>query len=120
MIYLHLLAVLFSLGGFYPYILAIIKRRTKPHLFSWGIWSVVGIILLVSYYYSINASYLSLLVPFAYTIGPIIIFFLALKYGEFHYTLFDIACLSAAFLSLILWAVMKDPSIVLLFNLLID
>ena len=114
------LAGIISLLGFLPYILSILKKQTQPHLVTWLIWTVVGTILAVSYYYSANPSFLELLVPLAYVVGPLTITCLALFYGEIKYTLFDLSCFVLALMSLVLGFILKSPFIVLVFNVLLD
>jgi hypothetical protein len=113
-------AGIISLLGFIPYIIAILKKETEPHLITWLIWTVVGAILAGSYYYSSHPSFLELLVPIAYVIGPFLITCLAFFYGQLQYTRFDIGCLIAAVCSLILGYLFRNPFLVLLFNILLD
>jgi hypothetical protein len=120
MIWLGWIAGFISLAGFIPYILSIIKKETRPHLLTWMIWTLVGSILAGSYYYSANPSLVELLVPIAYVIGPLIITCLAFYYGEIKYSSFDIFCLSAALFSLVLGVLLKNPFLVLIFNILLD
>lgn len=113
-------AGIISLLGFIPYIASIIRKETQPHLVTWFIWTVVGTILAVSYYYSSDPTALELLVPIAYVIGPLTITCLALVYGNIQYTTFDIGCFIAAILSLFFGYMLNNPFIVLMFNLLLD
>ncbi len=39
------LSVLLTLVGFYPYITSIFKGQTKPHVFSWVIWSISTLVV---------------------------------------------------------------------------
>jgi hypothetical protein len=84
------------------------------------IWTIVGTILAISYYYSSNPIILELLVPTAYVIGPLSITCLALFYGNIQYSNFDIGCFIAAILSLILGYMLHSPFLVLIFNILLD
>ncbi len=42
---LAILAVLLTFAGYIPYTKDILKGKTKPHLFSWFLWSFVTAIV---------------------------------------------------------------------------
>jgi hypothetical protein len=50
--YLATIAVLLTLIGFIPYVVAILRNKTKPHAFSWVIWSVSTITVFIAQIYS--------------------------------------------------------------------
>ena len=39
---LGLLSIAFSFAGDVPYVLSILKGTTRPHMFSWTIWGILG------------------------------------------------------------------------------
>ena len=39
------ISILLTLAGFYPYIRAIFKGQTKPHVFSWVVWSISTLVV---------------------------------------------------------------------------
>ncbi len=117
--WLEIIGSTISFLGFIPYIFSIIRGETKPHLFTWFIWTVIGTILCFSYYAS-GAPPMALLLPIAYAIGPCITFCFALYYGEKSYDTFDILCLILAGLSLIVWYFTGEPVLTLVMNILID
>ncbi|MBU0531580.1 hypothetical protein KJ910_03780 [Patescibacteria group bacterium] len=112
------LAGIISLIAFVPYIVAILRRQTKPNRATWWIWTAVGLMLGSSYYFS-GASH-TIWVPVSYTVGPFITALLSIKYGEGGWTRFDRWCLIGAGVSLLLWVVFREPLVALTINLIID
>ncbi|MFC1632929.1 hypothetical protein ACFL1U_02175 [Patescibacteria group bacterium] len=112
------IAGVLSFAAFLPYIIDILRRKTRPNRASWWIWTVVGIMVLASY--RSGGAEETIWVPISYTIGPFIIALLAIKYGEGGWTTFDRNCLGGVGGSLILWVIFKAPLVVLCINLFID
>jgi hypothetical protein len=108
------LAVFLTLLGYAPYIRDIFKNKTKPHVFSWLVWSILtGII----YALQLNAgagagSWVTLIL----VVIMIFIFFLSLKRGSMDIKKIDIVFLGLALLALPLWLIAEQPvlSIILL------
>lgn len=115
---LGLIAGIITLLGFVPYCHAIVQGRTKPNQATWWIWSIVGIMLASSYWAS-GATH-TLWVPLSYIIGPIVTTALAMRYGASQWSRFDRLCILGAFISLILWILLRSPQVALVINLIID
>lgn len=107
-----------SLVAFIPYIISIIRGKTKPNRASWWIWTIVGFMLASSY--SASGAKDTMWVALSYLIGPLLTALLAIKYGEGGWTRFDRACIACAAMSAILWFVFDSPLLALLINLIID
>lgn len=107
-----------SLLGFVPYIVEIVRGKTRPNRATWWIWTVVGAMLCASYYAS-GARH-SIWVPASYVAGPLLTALLSLKYGEGGWDRFDRNCLGASLLSLVLWWLVRSPLLALLANIGID
>jgi hypothetical protein len=112
------LSGLLSLAGFIPYILAILRGKTRPSLATWGIWAGVGAILCASAWAA--GARASIWTPVSYTLGPAMVTLFALRHGERSLTRFDLGCIAAAVASLGLWYVAKTPVVALLINIAID
>ncbi|MFA5188375.1 MAG: hypothetical protein WC460_03365 [Patescibacteria group bacterium] len=112
------LAGIISLCAFLPYIIAILRKQTKPNRASWWIWSAVGLMLGASYFSSGARN--TIWVPVSYIIGPLTIAFLSIPYGEGGWNRFDRYCLIISALSIVLWISFKNPLIALLINLSMD
>ena len=107
-----------SLVAFVPYIIATLRRQTKPNRATWWIWTVVGLMLGASYWSS-GANH-TIWVPASYIIGPLATAILSLRYGEGGWTRFDRYCLIGAGVSAVLWWVFSSPLVALSINLCID
>lgn len=112
------LAGLLSFVAFILYYISIVQGRSRPNRVTWIILTVVGILILASYYASGARN--TLWIPVAYTIGPLIAALLALKYGEGGATRLDIFCLIGCGVSVILWILTDSPLLTLLINIGID
>ena len=101
-----------------PYWWAIWQGRTRPNRATWWIWTIVGIVIALSYQATGASS--TLWVPIAYVIGPSGTALLAIKFGEGGWTKFDRTCLLGAAIGLILWGVYRSPYLTLGINIAID
>ncbi|WP_036479633.1 hypothetical protein [Myxosarcina sp. GI1] len=113
-----IVAGIISIFGFVPYLTAIYQGKTQPNRTTWWIWTIVGFILLASYYSSGATS--TIWVPACLAIGHFIIAILALSYGEKGWNNFDRICLLGAGMSLFLWWWYQTPLIALSLNIAID
>lgn len=113
-----ILAGFISVVGFIPYIAAIYQKKTKPNQATWCIWTIVGFILLASYYSSGATS--TIWVPACLAFGHLIIAIMAFIYGERDWSDFDKTCLIGTGISLILWWWYDSAIIALCLNIAID
>ena len=104
--------------GNIPYILSIRHGRTVPNQVTWGIWTMIGFILLWSSYASGATNTLWLLV--ALVISQCIITTYAFKYGQGDWQRLDKFCLVGAGVSLLLWLLSGSPLVALLMNTVMD
>lgn len=100
--YVAQVAGLISFIGFIPYIIGILKKRVKPSLSTWIIWSVIGTILCISYFETSPNIETSIWVPLSYAIGPIMICALSFKYGIKELNYMDFICLFISLSSLLI------------------
>lgn len=104
--------------GFVPYLITTWQGKTKPNRATWWIWTIVGLII-VSSYYSTGATN-TIWLPACAAISHLIIAIVALKYGRGGWSRFDRTCLLGAGLSLILWWGFNSPLLALWINIAID
>lgn len=107
-----------ALLGFVSYVVAILRRQTRPSRATWWIWTIVGVVLCASYLSS--GATVTIWVPISYALGPLVAAMLSLHYGEGGWTRFDRACFLGTGASLALWAVVRSPIIPLTMNIVID
>jgi hypothetical protein len=104
--------------AFIPYVISILRSKTKPSRVSWSIWLFVGVIIFVSYR-SVGAT-TTTWVTISYVLGPLIVVMLAIPYGVGGWGKLDIFCLSGAILGALLWWIYDSPIIALTMNVLMD
>ncbi len=100
------IAVFLALGSSYLYIKDIFRGNTKPHIYTWLIWSIVTVLAFLGQWFSGGG-------PGSWTTGvtaviTIGIFFLSLKYGTKDITKFDKVCLALALISIIPWLITNN------------
>jgi hypothetical protein len=115
---LGIIAGCISVLAFCPYLISILKGKTKPNRVTWWIWSLLGVLLFYSYRASGATD--TLWVPLSYMITPLITALLSIKYGVGGWTKFDLMCLFAAATSTLVWFVSGSPSTAVLLYLCID
>lgn len=105
-----------AIVAYVPYIISILKGKTKPNRASWWIWAVLGIIICASYW-SVGARNTFW---FTLPIGMVTTALLSLKYGVGGWTTFDRLCLLGAAAGLLMWWVSGIPFTALAIAILID
>lgn len=114
---LALFAIILSIISYIPYIRDIIKGKTKPHAFTWLIWTILGIVGF-SAQISDNAgpgAYMNLVNIFV----GIYILFAGFKYRS-NIVKSDYISLIMALLTIPLWLITKNPLWSVLLILIID
>ena len=102
-----ILAIVLSVFAFLPYIRDIFKNKTKPHLYSWLVWSIVqtvGVLAMIKGGAEFGSWGLAMGCLFC-----ILIFFLSFKYGTKNITKIDTILLLAALITIVIWLREEDP-----------
>jgi hypothetical protein len=111
-------SIILSVIGFIPYFRSILAGVTKPHIFTWAIWSIT---MAIAFAAQINAG-----ASFgAYHTGfsallCIFICLLAFKYGEKEITRADFIYLTIALLAIPIWIITDTALYAILIVLVID
>ncbi|MCA9373387.1 hypothetical protein KC921_04820 [Candidatus Woesebacteria bacterium] len=113
-----LIAVALTIIGHTPYIVDIVKGKTKPHVFTWIVWAVVTILAFIGQWQKGGGAG-------AWTTGvtgliTIVIAILAFKKGSKDITRTDRVCFIAALVSIIPWYLTKDPTLSIVIITAID
>lgn len=113
-----LTAGIFTLAAYAPYIVAILRGKTKPNGASWIIWaSTSGGI----FFSSLDSGASDTLwMPGCYMVCSSVIALLSLKYGDGGWTTFDRRCLFTAVIGLVLWGVFGAPLIAIMILTSVD
>ncbi|MBI5654195.1 hypothetical protein HZC53_00860 [Candidatus Uhrbacteria bacterium] len=100
------MAGILFLIGFIPYILAIVKRKTRPSKASWIVWTALDAVTLAGMLAknSVNGQIIGAFAGSCLTVG------LALKYGKPGWTWLDKLCLVGGALGILLWKVFGDAN----------
>lgn len=103
-----LIAVFLSIAGFLPYIKDILAKKTKPHLYTWLVWTPLTFLAFLAQVKG-GAG------PGAWTTGItalicLVILFLSVKNGTKDITKSDTYCLVGAIFAIILYVFVKDPT----------
>ncbi len=96
-----------GLAGYIPYFFGIIKGKTKPHVFSWLVWSLLEGI---AFFAQISGGAGSgAMVAGTSALFCLVITITALFRGEKNITRFDWLAFFGALAGLTLWIITKDP-----------
>lgn len=95
----------FQIAGFFPYVLAVLRKETKPIKATWIIWASLDTITFAGMYAkdTVNGQILGAV------IGVWVVVAFAFKYGVPGWTKLDKYCLGSAIFGVILWFVFKNP-----------
>jgi hypothetical protein len=104
--------------GAFPYIIQIIRGRTKPRIVTWFTWSLLtGIACAASFStHDIPSAILTL----ASMLVNMTIVVLGFKHGDRHFERLDVFCQLAAFVGLALWFLFNSPAIAVSSSIAID
>jgi len=112
------LGALFVLVSAIPYVLNIVKGRTRPRIFSWIVWTVLGAIATGAAY--TEGAHASAALTAAATVETASIVVLGWRYGNRNFERLDLCCLVGVTIGLTLWALLDSPLAGLVAALLID
>ena len=102
----------------FPYIRDILLKKTKPHLFTWFIWSLLTVL---SFFILISeGAGTGAWVTGVTAMTCLGIFVLAFFFGERKITISDWICLVLAFFALILWKNVNDVFLAMIMIVIAD
>lgn len=106
--------------AYIPYIISILKGKSKPSRATFFIWSLINFVLLTSYIAS--GARTTIWTISAYTVGAFIVLLLSLspKRGMGGFNKLDISCVIGAVIGIVLWIVTDDPRTALYISIIID
>lgn len=115
---LGIITVVMAFVGYIPYLKDTLAGKTKPHVVSWFLWTLVSFIAF-GLQWTTGAgpgSYAN----FAMGLICLILFVLSLKNGRKEIKIVDIISFIVAILAIILWLVVKQPVLSIILVVLID
>lgn len=111
-------ALVLGVIPFFPYLRDIFAGKTKPHLYSWLVWSVLqttGVVAMVLGGAGYGAMGLGFNAIFVF-----VVLALSFKFGTKNITLFDTFCFIGALAAVAAWIVEKNPLYSVVLVTLID
>jgi hypothetical protein len=102
-----IIASVIGSGCFVPYIIDIYKKKTKPHIYTWLIWTILQITGVVAMFNS--GAGIGVLALATGSILCAYVCILSLKFGTKNITTFDTACLIGALISIAVYIFLKQP-----------
>lgn len=102
----------------FPYIQAILKKKTKPHQMGWLVFVIMNGIVFFSQYFAGGRS--SVLISITFFVGSLIIFLLSLKFGVRESSRWDKFLFIFALCTIVIWYLTRSNAIAIWLTLLID
>ena len=101
-----------------PYVINVLKRKTKPRIVSWFIWGVLtGGSCVAAFSEGQYAT--GIMLTFS-SLASFVIVLLGWKLGDKKFERLDVVCLIGAVIGIILWRLLDSPSIAVLVMILTD
>lgn len=116
---LGIIATILVFIGYAPYIRDVISGKTKPHLYSWFLWSFVTLIAF-ALQWSGGAGIGSLITLAAGLMCGVVFVLGLIKKSTVNIVAIDTVFLILAFVALGLWVFAKQPVLSILLTTLID
>jgi len=101
-----------------PYILDVVKRKTRPNIVTWVIWTVLIGIGAAALFANHDDNAAWLLVGDAVATFAVVI--VGFKYGTAKLDRFDLVCFIGAIVGVLLWLVFDSPIIAIVATIVID
>ncbi len=112
------IAVVFAIIGNVPYLADVLKRKVRPHPYTWFVWSIVSLTTFFGgFAKGAGVGAIPTGVAECFTI---LIFFFSLRYGFSNIQKRDHVFLAIALFGLIPWAITRDPTISVIIVVSID
>ena len=112
------LAAILAIVSVIPYLIDIIKKRTKPNIVSWSTWTLLTMIATIATFSA--GEYRAALLLLGSTTSTLLVVLLGLKYGIAKLALFDVFCWLAALGGIILWQAFDSPTIAIIITVATD
>ena len=110
---LHLLGIIGALlitGSYIPYIYHILKGTTKPHVYTWILWSLTPLLAAEAIFEGGGGIFSAINIGVGSILATIILL-LSFRYGSKNITTFDTVALTTGLLAAIVWWYFDSPLI---------
>src|SRR5690606_7525028 len=102
------IASILAIAGNLPYVISIFRGVTRPHPFTWFVWTLVSGI--VFFGQLARGAGIGALPTLASEIFTLLIFILSLRYGYRDVTRSDVIFLAISIFAIVLWITTNDPT----------
>lgn len=118
-LFFAVLAVLvIIIGAYLPYLRDIFRKKTKPHAYTWLIWTITQGAAVAGLWYGHGGwGTFALMIEATFVL---VVFLLSLKYGTRNITKGDTIILIAALLAIIVWWQLHNPLLAIAMISIID
>ncbi|MEO5948893.1 MAG: hypothetical protein ABIP74_00635 [Candidatus Saccharimonas sp.] len=113
-----IIATILGVYSIIPYVIAVLKRKTSPHQFSWLIFVIMNGIVLFSQFF--EGARESVLITLSFFVGSLIVFLLSLKYGTRATSKWDRLLLGFALATIVIWILTRSNTTAIWLTLIID
>lgn len=115
---LTLLGAALIVGSGIPYIIDVVKKKSKPNIVSWFTWTLL---ISIGAFAALDAGEVNTaIITFADAAQVALILGLGFVYGYAKFSRFDVICQAGAIVGLILWFVFNSPTIAIVATIAID
>lgn len=101
-----------------PYVRAILAGRTKPHQFSWLVFTIMNGIVFTAQY--LEGARASVLISLTFFLGSFIILLLSFRYGTRDTSRWDKILFGLALATIVLWVLTRSNELAIWLTLVID
>ena len=113
-----LIASVITVGSVIPYLIDIIKGKTKPNIVSWTTWTLLTAIATFAEFTA--KEYTTAIFTTSTIIATSLVVALGLNYGYAKYSTFDFICQIGALTGLVLWWFFDSPALAVIASVTID
>ena len=115
---LAFLGAILTIVALIPYILDVIKKKTKPNIVSWFTWTLLTSIATAAAFSA--GEWEAAILTLANAIGTFAIVLLGIRNGMAKLSLFDVLCQLGALFALVLWLILDIPLVAIVGVVFID
>jgi len=113
-----ILSSILTLVAIIPYLVEIVRKKTKPRIVSWIVWTVITTISAVASL--VDGQYATAILLFSAAIETLSVVILGWKNSDKKIERLDIVCFTGAMIGVVLWQVFNSPALAVIVTILVD
>jgi hypothetical protein len=113
-----ILSSVLTIAAVIPYLVEVVKGKTKPRIVSWFIWTLLTGIASVAAL--VDGQYFTAILLFSAVVETLAVVILGWKNGDRKIERIDAVCLIGAIIGIILWQIFNSPAIAVIATVSID